>query len=228
MELSTVALILPAFYRLVGSESGDAALTANGEGDDDVALQFLTLGVHEAQRWMLKCGYDGWRTRSSALAFTGSDDTAGGRKATLPTNFLRAYGDEKKSALREANGDPWGQEVNADDELLHGDSFYFRGETELWLGRGASPPATLYLEYHYKHPTITAIVTLDFPMDARWLIVAEAANAAKEENWLPGGKELELKIERALQRARERARDQSRPSKQIRRMRPSVRHGSNW
>lgn len=230
MELSTVDRIRDAFYRLVGSDSTDTALSEQGEATNDVANQFLTRGCRKAQRWMLKQGYGGWRTRSSALTFSGTDAADGGRYVTLPSNFLRGAGNDRVSALREANGDPWGTQVDDRDETMKGDGYYFRGE-KLWLLRNANPPSTLYLDYYFTHPVWDATLDdneIDFPLEARSLIVAEAANEAKEDNWLPGGSEMEMKIERALLRAREEARDIARQSKQVKQFQKPRRYGTHW
>jgi hypothetical protein len=227
VELDSVAKVVAAWYRLVGSISSDGALTEQGEATDDVVYTYLTRGYRNAQRWMLKMGYGGWRKRTTALTWSGSDAADGGRYATLPSDFLRSYGNQRMSALREAGGDQWGQEVKPEEDQLQGDYYYIRGE-QLWLGRDASPPTTLYFDYHYKHPLWSASVTIDFPMDARALIVAEAANVAKEENWLPGGPEMEQKIERALMRAREEAREIVRVTKGPRTLRKPPRYGNRW
>jgi len=227
MELSTVAQVVAAFYRLTGSVSEDDALVEHGEAADDVAYTYLTRGCRAAQRWLLKMGYGGWRKRTTALTWSGSDAADGGRYATLPSDFLRAYGNQRVSALREADGDQWGQEVATQDDQTRGDGYYFRGD-KMWLCRDASPPTTLYLDYVYTHPVWSASVTIDFPVDARALIVAEAANVAKEEAWLPGGPEMEQKIERALMRAREEARDVARPTKSPRMFKRPPRMGNRW
>lgn len=228
MELDAVAKFVAEFFRLLGTDSTDPGLTANGEAPDDVAYLHLTAGCRDAQRWMLKMGYKGWRKRSAALSLAGTDSSDGGRYASLPSDFLRAAGNQKQSALRQADGTGWGQEVTDNEDQYHGDGYYIRGE-QLWLTRGAQPPTTLYLEYHYTHPAWSAALsTIDFPMDARNLIVAEAANAAKEENWLPGGPELEGKLERNLMRVREKARDVARPTRQARQFRKPVRVGNHW
>ena len=56
MELTTGAMALEAFYRLVGSESGDQELTRQGEDTDEVGYIFLTRGARAAQRWMIAKG----------------------------------------------------------------------------------------------------------------------------------------------------------------------------
>jgi len=229
MELDTVDKHREAFYRLVGTESDDPALTDRGEETDEVVDLYLTRGCRVAQRWMLKMGYDGWRERSSVLSWSGTDAADGGRYSDLPSDFLRAFGNQRVSALREADGRPWGVEMSAEDDFRRGSFYYIRGE-QLWIGHSAVPPGALYLAYHYRHPKWEGLTDndIDFPMEARPLIVAEAANLAKEENWLPGGPEMERKIERARARAREEARDVARPTKQPRQMRQSRRVGNRW
>lgn len=151
----------------------------------------------------------------------------GGRFSYLPSDFLRAYGNERRSALVEAGGKRWGKEGRPDDDEARGDRYYIRGE-ELWLARGARVPTTLYLDYHYLHRAWTASISIDFPLEARGLVVAEAAAAAKEESWFPGERDDEMRIDRALARAREDARDVARPTKQARALRKAPRYGNRW
>ena len=227
MELDSVAKVREALYRLLGTTAADPFLVEQTEAVNDVAYEFLTVGSREAQRHLVKMGFAGWRKRSSALSWTGTDATTGGRYSALPTDFLRAWGNRNVSALVEANGDRWGQEIDPTESELEGDGYYFQGE-QLWLARSANPPATVYLDFHYKHPLWSASVTIDFPMDARMLIVAEAANAAKEENWFPLDADGAQKIERALMRWRERARGIARASKSPRRFAKPVRVASRY
>lgn len=222
MELDTVAKITDTFYRLVGTEDGDTALTEHGEAADEVAQLCLTHGCRQGQRWMLKCGYGGWRQRSSALTFSGADATDGGKYVALPSDFLQAYGNQhlQRSALVEANGDRWGREIEADEDHMTGDLYYIRGD-QLWLARQAAPPTTLYLDYHYKHPAWDDDLDdgeIDFPLEARILIPAEAAAYGMTQNWLPGDREYERKIATARLEAREAARLISRRTKQPRTM----------
>jgi hypothetical protein len=227
MDLDSVEKVKDAWYRLVGTNPDDAALTELGESEDDIAYQYLTRGCRKAQRYLLKQGYRGWHTRSSALSWSGTDAANGGQYTALPSDFLRAAGDERVSALREANGDPWGQQVDIRQGTLRGSGYYFKGD-ELWLTRGATPPTTLYLEYHTAHAAWTSVVTIDFPLEVRALIVAEGADAAMEENWLPGGREMEAKIDRALKRARLEAQDFARPTRQPRQFRKVRRVGGHY
>jgi hypothetical protein len=229
MELTTASQFVAGFFRLLGSEASDDALVAHGEAVDDVVYGFLTRGCRSAQRTMLKLGYQGWRKRSAALAWSGTDDADGGRYSALPSDFLRTCGSKRMSALREADGDGWGQEVDAGEgEQAKGNGYYVLGGN-LWLCRRASPPATLYLAYHYTHPLWSAaLTTVDFPVDARSLIIAEAANVAKEENWEVIGPEGAQKIERNLMRAKEEARDVARATKSPRTLKKTLRMGSRY
>jgi len=226
-DLDFVSKVRQAFYRLVGSLSADPALTIQGESTDDVAYLMLTRGSREAQRWMLDQGYEGWRKRSSALTFSGADDTDGGKYVSLPSDFLRAYTSERRSALVEANGDQWGRELDAEDDRRKGDWYYLRGD-KLWLARLAAPPTTLYLEYHYQHPAWTSGVTIDFPLEARWLVVAEAAGLATSESWFPGDRESEARIHNRLLSERQHARRIARQGKGPRRLRMAKRYGTRY
>lgn len=231
MILDSVDKVLAAWYRLAGTTSDDEALVEQGEAVDDVAYQSLTRGCRIAQRWMLDVGYGGWRKRSAALTFSGTDAANGGKYVSLPDDCLRIWGrydDNNMSPLRQANGDPWGRLVAGQDDVLKGDYCYVRGE-QLWLTRTAQPPATLYLDYHYQHPTWDTDLDdadIDFPVDARYLIIAEGVNVAKEENWYPLGADGEQRIERALVRARNEAIGVARQHKSPRRFRKPTRMGN--
>ncbi len=228
MELDTVAKIVSAFYRLVGSVTADQSLTEQGESADDVAYLNLTRGSRSAQRWMLDVGFGGWRQRSNALTFTGSDDADGGRYVTtMPTDFLRAYGSNRRSALVEAGGNRWGTEILEAEDHLKGDHYYLKGQV-LWLARTANPPTTVYLDYHYTHPAWTSDVEIDFPMEARHLIVAEAADHAIEDNWVSGGDEMEGRVGRALKKAQTGARHIARPTKSTRKFKRPTRISNRW
>ena len=229
MELDSHARIRKALYRLVGTDEDDPALTAQDEAANEVADTFLTRGCRKAQRWMIKQGYDGWLKRSSALTWSGTDATDGGRYSALPSDFLRAFGNRRKSALTEADGDRWGTEIDPEQSTMQGNYYYVQG-TRLWIARRASPPTTLYLWFHYMHPEWDnlADAAIDFPLEARALIPATAADLAKEENWLPGGQEMKQAIARALAAAQEEARDIARPTKSPRRFRKPIRLGTHW
>lgn len=225
MDLDTVDRFRHAFYRLVGSEGDDQELIRRGEELNEVADLFLTRGCRNAQRYMLSVGYTGWRTRSGAIEWLPA--SFGQVRAPLPGDFMRAYGDERRSALVDTDGRRWGAQARADIDHIEGNFYFIDGEA-IRLTKRASPPTTLFLDYHYRHAPFSDTVSFTFPLEARPLIVAEAADLAKEDNWLPGGPEMERKIERALQRARTEARDVARSTKQPRSMRRSRRYGNRW
>lgn len=234
MEITTIAQVRAAFYRVVGSTSDDDGLVENGETAGDVALLCLTRGFRAAQRWMIAKGMAGrWRKRSDALTWTGTDATLGGRYSALPSDFLRLAGQDrpgkrKRGAIVEANGDPWGWEATADEDHLEGDYYYLKND-QLWIARRASPPATVYFDYHYEHPALTATTTeFDLPSDAIWLGIYEAADVARAESWFPLTGEQDLKIMQALDRARRDAKDIARQSRQPAQFKRPTRYGTRW
>ncbi len=223
-QLDSVARILEAWYRMVGSVPADYGLTELGEAQDEVGYIYLTSGCHDAQEWMLDNGYQGWRQRSGALSWTGSDATTGGVYSDLPADFLRLDGNRDRSALVEANGDRWGAQLDSVDDTVKGNYFYLVGD-ELWLARTADPPTTLYAKYHYQHPEWESGITIDFPMKARALIVAYAAQSAMNENWFTGGNDERLAITRAVSLAEEKARKVARQGKHARQWRKQKVYG---
>lgn len=233
MELDSVSKLLLAFYRLTGAQSGDGSITLRGESDDDVGYLYLTRGARAAQRWMIDNGFESyWRTRSSALSFSGTETSDGGRYTTLPSDFLRLWGDRTrvKSALVEADGDDWGALIEEERSDIQGDYYYLKGD-QLWVTRSADLPPTVYLEYHHKHPAISAALDdadIDFPMDGRPLIVAEAASLASGEAWLPGGEEMEARLDRHLRRTRYEVRKVARRTREARRFAPPPRVANHW
>lgn len=236
-ELDSVTEIRRAFYRMVGMVEGDSSLTLRGEAAGDVADEALTYGARAAQLWLIDHGLDSWwRKRSGALpAWSGSEAADGGRYVELSAvapDFLRFWGDPQRtdqSALSEADGRPWGREAREERSRTTGNFYYVRGE-RLWITRGAAPPAPLYLEYYARHPAITAATPaadIDFPVDARRLVVAEAAAAAMDESWLPDDA-LRPKIERALFNARQRARRVARRRRQPPGFQAPTVWGTHW
>jgi len=211
-QLESVAQILEAWYRLLGSVPTDYALTELGEAEDEIGYIYLTQGCHDAQVYLIDQGYRGWRQRTAALTWAGTDATTGGQYASLPADFLKADGHKEKSPLVKVNGDRWGQLIDDEDDNVKGNYFYFVGD-KLWLARTASPP-TVYLKYHYQHPEWTAAVTIDFPIIVRSLIVAYAANLAKDESWYVGDETDKRTIREAVLSAERRAQKFARQGKQ--------------
>ncbi len=222
-DLTTVTVIRDAFYRLVGTVPDDTALSEMSESENDVAYIYLTQGCHTAQKYLLDQAYLGWRQRSDALTWTGTDATTGGRYSSLPSDYLRADGNRDRSALVKAGGDRWGRQIDQENDTAKGNYFYFIGD-EIWLARGASPP-TVYLKYHYQHPEWVSDVTIDFPLDVRPLLIAYAANLAKNENWFTGSAEEKLAIREAVSQAENNARKYARQTKQPRQWRKKPTYG---
>ena len=230
MDLDTVGRIRAAFYRLVGAEDTDASLRLHDEEENEVAYQCLTRGVREAQRYMLKQGYDGWRRRHGPLVFLGTDSADGGRYVAFPADLLRVAGDEHRSALMQQDGQTWGHQVGPKESHHRGSAYYILGD-RLWLLKGASPPSTLYLGYTAQHPAIDDDLldaNIDFPLEARGLIVAEAAMAAVEEAWFPGDERAENRIRLAWVRARMNANDVARSTQQARKLRQPRKAGNRY
>ncbi len=225
MDLDTVADLLAAFYRLVGTEEGDPALIEQGEASNAVAYQALTKGIRSGQRFMLSKGYMGWRELSAALTWTPASVT-GIYVAAVPSGFLRAFGNAKMSALIGSDGKRWGQEITAYDHSASGQCYWFEGE-EIKIPATTTPP-TLRLDYHYRHDALDGSATITFPQEARSLIVAYAANHAKQDNWLPGGPEMELKVREAVKVAEQNAIDVARPTKTPRQIRVRKAYGTHW
>jgi hypothetical protein len=228
MDLDTVPQISRAFARLVGVPVTDEALTEMGDDSGEVVNQYLTRGCRAAQRWLLKKGYHGWIGNHGPLQWQG-EEWSGGRYAPLPADFLRAYGNTERSALLKSDGSDWGQEVPPEQShVARGDVYWIPDTTRICLGRGATPPDPLHLAYHRRHPAINASTEIEFPVEARPLIVAEAAAMAREENWIPGGAEMYGKIDSALRTARLQALDIARLTKSQRTVFPNNRYGTRW
>lgn len=236
MDLDSIAKVRYAFYRAVGSKADDDALLEQGESADDVAYLYLTRGIRAAQRFLIDAGLaHRWRKRSSAItSWSGADETDGGRYSALPSDFLRLYGQARSTGSRrtgglvEADGEAWGYEGSADEDHLRGDLYYLKND-QVWIAHSAAPPSTVYLQYHYRHPALDAdTASFDMPVDAMPLAVAYAANAAKEESWLPGGPEMEGKIERALLAAQAEGRSIARQDRGARRFEPPRLYGTRW
>lgn len=206
-----------ALFHAVGASETDDELTEHDSETLEQANYYLMHGIWRAQRWMIDKGYSGWRARelygTGGVAWEGSDSDVAGRYAALPEDFLRANGDQHRSALRDA-GNPtrrWGT-LLLDDELLgdrRGDYYAVRGtgshDGYLHLASGANPPASMVLDYYAKHVTLTADTgeggTVDFPEECAPLCVAMAADMAADDSWLPGGNNQQATIARMVEKA---------------------------
>ena len=239
--METVAALLAGFYRLCGISPEDEALMQHGEGEHEVAYEYLTRGAHAAQLVMLDAGYRGWYRRAP-LSWQGSELTDGGRYADLPDDFLRAWGDEHRSTIEQPDGTPWGHEILEEEaRARRGNFYYFRhggqdgGHERIWITRDAQPPTNAMLVYHYAHPPfrngqgeVLDDAEIDFPLRLRALIPAEAAVLAMEEAWFPHPEDQRAAIERAVTKERRRAQQFARMSRRPRAFRRPPRWGNHW
>lgn len=181
--------LLRAFFQLTGGTDDDDALTEHDAETLEQAYYYLTHGVWEAQRWALDHGWSDWwitYDTTSLAAISGSDTSHGGRYATLPSNFLRLAGDCDLSPIRSTDGRMWGELVEDEGRLdgLRGACFAVRG-SRLAFARGATTlPSGAALRYHARHADLAADDTaIDFPIQFRPLIPAEAAWMAMDDGW---------------------------------------------
>lgn len=229
--LNSVEQFLQAFYRLTGVEPEDPSLSHTGEAEHEVAFELLTRGAWAAQRHMLRMGYTGWRKRSDPIVWEdgGAD---GGKVWDLPADFLRAFGRQEggRSALVTSDGRRWGQQTGPEDSHQRGNYYHIDGN-QLRIASLSAPVGKLRLDYHYRHPEWNDDLEdddIDFPVEARPLIVAEAAAIGADESWFPGDEDSYMKIQRARMRSQEEARHVSRPTKEPRSFRRPTRFGNHW
>jgi hypothetical protein len=187
-DLTALADYRNAFYRKVGTVSSDDALVENGETAGAVADLCLTHGFRTAQRFLISHG-QAWRwvKRSTAITWSGTEAADGGRYSALPSDFLMLAHrgkSEATSAIREANGEGWGYEIDFEHSHERGNFYYLKNE-RLYITRGANPPATVYLEYVFQHPAFADAVTVDFPLEIRELVIAYAAQHGASDSWYP-------------------------------------------
>lgn len=224
--LATRVELARAFLHLTGSTRDDDALSELDAAAGDQLYYYLTQGAWAAQQYMLEHGWpDMWQKTSTALVYA-ADGTE--RYAVLPTDFLALAGDFRRSSLYDAQGREYGMLV--DGPTLSGrwgsNSYALRND-RLYLGEGFGSPA-LTLRYHYRHPEFDAdAVAVDFPKEHRPLIVAEAGVLASADSWLPGGQDMEARIDRAVNAARGRAAG-ARRSRQPRTYGGPPAFNSNW
>lgn len=191
--------------RLIAMSTSDGSLGEHEATSGDTLNHLIQHGTWEAQNYYLNhVDPNRWRTRSSAITWSGADSTDGGRYVALASNFLRLYGDKEKSALVEADGTRWGTLIEPTERYEVRGAFYWidattSGVERLWIARDADPPATVYYEYTYRHPTFSDDSTAaEFPLQHCPLIVAFAAEYAMLHALFPGSDELASKVERNL------------------------------
>ena len=219
-----------AFYRLPDTDSSDDSLTEHDASTLEALNQFLQYGVNDAQEYLMRCGLsDRWVSQATAITcWSGTDAADGGRYKSLESDFFRLAGDFERSALRQINGDTWGNLIDSRHRFqVRGDRYYLLNE-QLWLCRGASPPASLIYDYHARIATLNNSSDVDFPTEDRPLIVAYAAVRAMADAWLPGGQEMEMKLEKNARLCENRAYRRTRRDRAQRKLRPQKTVGTHY
>lgn len=218
------------WYQLVGSLSTDAELTAQGEDTNQIANRCLQYGCWNAQQYLIELGGgDRWYKVGSALSWTTSD--AQGWYASAPSDLLRLAADEQTSGLREADGTGWGRLIQPAQRFNVTGNYYYlldiAGAERIWLTLQASPPATLYPHYYYRHPALADGTEPDMDELDRPLIVAEAAVIGMRASWFTGDPQRRQDITENLRYWRDQARLRIRRSRQPRRIRTVRGFGSH-
>jgi hypothetical protein len=230
------------FYWATGTAATDDALIEHDAESLEQAHYCIQHGIWRAQRFLIRHGYaDGWLTQSATLSFSGSEDTNGGRYASLPADFLMLAGDDTEavSALRQPSGTRWGRLIEDERELYNyqGDYYTIRGAGgdsaattgKLWIARGANPPSDLVMDYHHRHAILADDSTvLNFPQDAGNLVVAEAANLARTQPWFPGDAGRKEDIKEALRAAHEDATSWARRDRKPKRLNSRPVFNNRW
>lgn len=212
--LTDRASLRRAFFRLTATSADNQALKENDDSTLEAVYQFLQYGLWDAQAWLIDCGLaDRWVSVSAALTWSGADGTDGGRYAALPSDFLRAIGDDTHSCLRVPGSSRWGAQVDFRDRWEAGSDRYWFQNEKLWISKGSVPPSGLCLDYHHRLPTLVDTTTgppavdgtVDFPVEHRPLIVAFATERAQSDAWLPGDMEMQAKIQSNLNKRKNEA-----------------------
>lgn len=238
MSLTDRASLLREFYRITGTSASDRAATAHDSGTLEGIYNLLQHGVWDAQLYLIQIGEAArWlTTTSSAFTWSGTDAANGGRYTDLPSDFLRAAGTKRRSCLREPDGTSWGNLIDFEDRFRYfGDTYWFQ-EGQLWIGRDASPPTDLVMDYHERHATLVDTDagppavdgTVDFPIEHRPLIPAFAAERAVYQAWFPLDEAGKASVLANLKTLKHKARIQARRTQQPRELRPPRTVGRWW
>ena len=237
-----------AFYRLLAISANDDALTEHDSEIQETVHYFIQSGIWNAQYWLLtNTEVKRWLrvfgpillapdlSRPTAPVWE-LDAVSGRLSVELPDDFIRLAGDAEDTGLYLQRGGStgarvWGQQIDQREKnRLRGNWFYIEND-RLVLTPTANPPAELYFDFYYRHPLLTKDDDpLEFPVDVRPLIVAEAAVMALSESWLPFEEpESESRILRNLDYWRRisssRGRQTRRPQRFRGRKNP---YGTNW
>lgn len=188
-----------AFYRLLGIGPNDDALTEYDSEAEETVHYFIQHGLWNAQYWLLTntpiknwisahgpIVTDGSGNGTTIFDWSGSDST-GGQYVALPTDFIRLVGDEEDTALYTLSDfRGWGSEATQRKKHKWRGSSYYLENDRLYLALNARPKNNLYFDYYARHAELDDEAdTLDFPIDIRPMIPAEAAVIALSESWLP-------------------------------------------
>lgn len=227
-ELTDRASLLRQLQRLINTDLEDDGAT---EYDPDATpyeglYLILERGARLAQQFMIGAGLgEYWLTvSSSALSWSGSDAADQGRYATLPTDFLRGYGDRWNSCLHQLDGTTWGKEVHPRDRLAQTGNGYYFAQGKIWILRRASLPGDLYIDYYRRITELSDGTDVDFPADDRELICAFAALEASRHPWFLGGQEEKADLREHLRDLKNEVHQRARRSRQPRgpRLRPKI------
>lgn len=186
----------------MNSGPDDDGLAEGFASADEHANSYIQQGLDSAQAWTIEvCDPLRWLSAFGAPLEFQTDDPMG-LYVPLPDNFLRLSGDAYHSAIIQPNGLPWGQEIQDPRERhwMNRSRGYYLANNRLYLAhKSQKPPRCSVVEYHFRHAVLADDTTLiDFPLQDRWLIVAFAAWHAVKDDWVPGGGEMQGKIEQDL------------------------------
>lgn len=229
--LANRAALRRAFYRLTGTAADDDQLTEHDSEALEAVHYYLHRGLWSAQEYLLTAG--GARRWVTAASLSWATDADGFGYADLPDDFLRLAGDERRGALT-SSGTQWGSLIDVRERFAAGPTNYWIDGERLYAGKGVSIPSGLAVSYHYRHPVITSddetteAGAIDFPLLDRPLIVAFAGVHASSDSWLPGGAEMEARIEKALALAKAEASRRARRTGEPRKLRPPDTIGTHW
>lgn len=219
------------FYRITGTSSSDTALGEIETVAADELNHLIFQGMREAQSWYIDTAGGGilWEKVATAItSWSGDDATDGGRYKALETDFGRLDGDRENSALRTVDGERWGRQIDHETRYLRGDNFYLKG-SNLWITRGAVPPASLVYDYIHEIAELTDDSTApDFPERDRRLICLEAANIFIKRPACPLDAEGKQEIRADLKETRRAIYTRARRTREPRRMRSSGAIGNRF
>jgi hypothetical protein len=229
--LTDRASLKRALYRLMDTDDADDDLIEHDNTGETLEGVYLMLqqGLESAQLHVIDKGMEEfWLTETSALTTTGSDPDRYVDLTSAASDLLRMYGDDQNSALRSTSGVRWGTLVDAKDRHRVRGNYYYLRKERLYLAKGASLPTGTVMDYIYRLPILADDTDVDFPDADRPLIVAFAAVHAMEENWLPGGPEMEQKLERNLLRRKNEAYRRARRSQKPKTVDAGRMLGDHW